>query len=173
VRLSDLEDLPRPGYGDYGEDGWQLFINDCRITRLDWPDAVVEQFLFDHGRNSEFLIEYGHIELQDLAWELIGVAAEDFMTVTVCAEFRDWVDSCERHFQFRIDQRVSEERDSWREDGTWIVPPVLVDGSLVTPRSSTLRLIEGHTRLGILRGLLAAGIADPSHTHQAWVGRSR
>jgi hypothetical protein len=47
--------------------------------------------------------------------------------------------------------------------------PVLIKGALVG-RSSKLHLVEGHTRLGTLLGLLSAGVIAPESRHLVWVG---
>jgi hypothetical protein len=171
--LADLRDLPRPGDGNLRDNAWPQFIGDARVRVLGWPESVVEQFLFDHGTKNEFLSQYGHVDLETVTWDLRQLTAAEFLNLTVFEHFKDWLESSERDFQFRISQRPNDQRLTWERSQTWIVPPVLIDGSLLEPGQSRLHLVEGHTRVGILRGRLAAGVANPSQTHQADVGRLR
>jgi hypothetical protein len=48
-------------------------------------------------------------------------------------------------------------------------PPVFLEGHLVG-RGPGLHLVEGHTRIGLLAGLVDAGILGPDSVHCAWVG---
>lgn len=171
MRLSDLRDLPRPGEGNLHDDAWREFLADTRVRLLRWPDSVIEQLLFDHGTKSEFLKQYGHLDLETVSWHLRSLTAAEFLYLTAFEGSKAWLESCERDFQFRISQRPNDQRLKWERSGTWIVPPVLIDGSLLQPARSGLHLVEGHTRVGILRGRLVARVDDPSRVHQAYVGQ--
>jgi hypothetical protein len=170
VHLSDLAHLPRPG--DAGE-SWQGFI-ECPLVRgLNWPKDVVEQFLFDHGTNPDFLDQYGHLSLETLNWPLEELPATEFARVTWTVDrLGARVEECESSPEGHIGLRLPDQRARWSEAGTWVVPPLLIDASLLRPPRSGLHIVEGHTRIGILRGLLAAGVADRGQTHSVYVGRS-
>src|SRR5271154_1855034 len=81
VRLADLEDLPRPGSGGFPT--LQAFRESPAMQPLDsWPMDVVEQFLFEHGAKSEFIEQYGHLDLDRLRWTLEQLPASEFAQVT-------------------------------------------------------------------------------------------
>ncbi|SOE16251.1 hypothetical protein SAMN06272775_7165, partial [Streptomyces sp. 2323.1] len=61
MKLSDLGPLMarrRDGGLSYGR-----FRTDPELASLEWPDDVLEQFLFDHGDNAPFVYDYGSIDL--------------------------------------------------------------------------------------------------------------
>jgi hypothetical protein len=63
-----------------------------------------------------------------------------------------------------------ESRAAWYVLGTWLVPPVLLSRALLVPPTAGLQVVEGRTRLGILRGRLANGLHVASQ-HEVWIGR--
>jgi hypothetical protein len=58
----------------------------------------------------------------------------------------------------------------WQEHRTWLSPPVFLDGTLVGSENP-YRLVEGHTRVAILKGLLEHGLIEPDSTHRIWYGQ--
>jgi hypothetical protein len=170
MRLSDLRDLSRPGDRAFRDELWPSFLADARIGGLRWPTPVIEQFLFDHGAKEEFLSQYGHLELETLRWDLSDLAASEFLRLSVFEGFKPWLESSAGDYAFRISQRPIDQQQAWAKSQTWLVPPVLIDGTILLPARPGLHLLEGHTRVGILRGRLRAGVANPDQTHQAFVG---
>jgi hypothetical protein len=170
MRLADLQDLRRPGDGAFHDDLWPIFLADARIRGLRWPTPVVEQFLFEHGSKAEFLTQYGHLELETLRWDLRDVAASEFVGLSVFEDFNAWLESSANEYAFRIAQRPIDQREAWAMRQTWIVPPLLIEGGILLPARPGLHLLEGHTRIGILRGRLQARVANPDQAHQAFVG---
>ena len=55
----------------------------------------------------------------------------------------------------------------WKKHSTWVAPPVFLQNVV---NLGPLRLIEGHTRLGTLRGTLEHGVISAESLHSAWVG---
>lgn len=51
------------------------FRADPEPASLEWPDDVLEQFLFDHGDNAHFVYDYGNIDLRDLARTRLAYSA--------------------------------------------------------------------------------------------------
>lgn len=79
VTLNDLRRVPRPG-----NDGADLvaFNEVLKAHDVHWPIPVVEQFLFDHGHKSEFIKQYGHLELNRIVWELRSVKASELVSAS-------------------------------------------------------------------------------------------
>jgi hypothetical protein len=65
---------------------------------------------------------------------------------------------------------VAGVRERWEQEGTWIVPPLLIDRGLLAPPGVALEIVEGRTRLGILRGRMRDRQLV-ARRHQVWVGR--
>jgi hypothetical protein len=59
----------------------------------------------------------------------------------------------------------------WEERGTWSVPPVLLERALLYPHGEGLQVVEGRTRIAILRGRRQDDLTAADR-HLAWVGRS-
>ena len=59
----------------------------------------------------------------------------------------------------------------WETHGTWKRWPILIDRGLLDPPGGGLQVVEGRTRVGVLRGRHRQG-ALVSGRHLAWVGRS-
>lgn len=168
VYLEDLERLPR---GDASNpSAWEQFVSDARVRSLRWPDSVVRQFLFDHGRNSGFMEQYGHLDLASITWRMEQLSAEVVAAASTFSEF-DWADTVEANFEYYLVLRTPAERASWVDRGTWIEPPLLIRGSAVHQPAAEWHLVEGHTRLGMLRAHLARALVLPEAVHHVWVGR--
>lgn len=142
------------------------------------PEDVLNQFYADHGRNCAFQNQYGHLDINCIEWQLKRVPAEQIISCTVWREFQNWCDSvAERVNGFAtkgwncIDVR-SDVRLSWECERTWIRPPILLSGAFA-PSASGLHLVEGHTRIGLLRGLIAADVLSGTSEHLVWIGRVR
>lgn len=140
------------------------------------PDDALEQFPSDHGRNVWFHDQYAALDLHSIIWDEELFTAEQILDCSVYEEFLDKVD------QFAEDARkVADEgwlglylqNDdilSWANDKTWRRSPILLDGSLIGS-DKPYHLVEGHTRVGTLKGLVEGGTLSPDSKHWVWVGR--
>jgi hypothetical protein len=124
------------------------FLADARIGELRWPTPVIEQFLFDHGAKQEFLSQYGHLELETLRWDLSDLAASEFLRLSVFEGFKPWLESSAGDYAFRISLRPIDQQQAWAKSQTWLVPPVLIDGTILLPSRPGLHLLEGIHELG-------------------------
>ncbi|WP_327110860.1 hypothetical protein OG206_00110 [Streptomyces sp. NBC_01341] len=59
----------------------------------------------------------------------------------------------------------------WNDHGTWLRPPLLIDRRTLNPGDIGLQVLEGRTRVGVLRGRLREQL-HVAYEHAAWVGRS-
>ena len=73
VRLADLPPADR-------DQDLPVFLALPAIRRLAWPDEVVQQWLYDHGRHLEFLDDYANLDLSLIQWTLKDVAIDDLKT---------------------------------------------------------------------------------------------
>jgi hypothetical protein len=169
ISLADLDHLPRPGSGVPIERCRDLFWGSAIVAALNWPKEVVDQFLFDHGTNEGFRRQYGDLDLSALRWKLEMLSASELASAGVYFGFADWLHNVEADPHEHIGRRP-ERRAAWAESGSWRVPPILLDRSLLERGGHGFHLVEGHTRVGTLRGLLALGDLEPGSVHRAWVG---
>ena len=139
------------------------------------PLEVAKQFFADHGRNGAFQAQYGRIDLNDIIWQRTDETASVLSKASVYPRFRNWFESVGRRAEAFavqgwkcIDSRKPVQAH-WKDHGTWLIPPVLLQGILVSS-SSVYHLAEGHTRVGLLAGLASTGILAPESKHTIWLG---
>jgi len=141
------------------------------------PVEVLEQVCWDHGVNPAFQKQYGHLELTTIKWELRSVVAAELINAGIYPPFTRWVDNVtDRIKDYPIEGwECIDSRQKivayWREHQTWMRLPVFLHGDLLGS-SAALHLVEGHTRLGVLRGLVHHQVIGSDSLHQVWVGSS-
>lgn len=168
--LDDLSTLLRAGENLAPGDAWAHFRSAPEVAMIGWPDDVAEQFLFDHGRKTSFIQMYGHLDLSGITWEVQSVSLADLLAVTSATHLAHVE-------QVRLDPdhwignwRASRRDLGWSTIGTWRRRPVFLVGKLLEPPRAGLHLVEGHTRLGILRGLADQGRLNTGSRHEIWLG---
>lgn len=135
-----------------------------------WPDDVLEQFLSDHGASGYFMNDYGGIDLHGVTWRLETIPAAEFRTVPTGASECDCIEHFAEDPVYWVGIRPPEVGRHWEEHGTWLRPPLLIDRRLLAPSGGGLQVLEGRTRVGVLRGRLRQNL-HVAPVHQAWVGR--
>jgi hypothetical protein len=168
MKLSDLSPLMARRHD--GGLSYDRFCAAPELASLAWPDDVLEQFLFDHGDNAAFVHDYGSIDLRDVTWRLEQIPAADFNTMPTGASDAGCIESYAENPVHWVTVRPPDVGRHWEEHGTWLRPPLLIDRHLPAPGSSGLQVLEGRTRVGVLRGRLREEL-HVAPEHQAWVGR--
>lgn len=170
VKLTDLSPLmARRRAGGLSYD-YDRFRADPALVSLQWPDDVLEQFLFDHGDNAAFVRDYGGIDLRDVTWRLETILATDFLDMPTGASDAGCIESYAENPVHWVTVRPPEVSRHWEEHGTWLRPPLLINRRFLDPSDSELQVLEGRTRVGVLRGRLREQL-HVAPGHQAWVGR--
>lgn len=173
VKLADFAGLS----ASYRENGrcFERFRAHPMVSSLQWPDDVIEQFLYDHGNNDDFLCDYGDVELAHIKWDVEILAVEEFLDMPTgpsdrgcIEEFAEnpghWVRVRDRGIHVGVAQ-------CWEVHGTWKRWPILIERRLLDPFQNGLQVVEGRTRVGVLRGFHRQG-TFVAERHLAWVGRS-
>lgn len=140
------------------------FEAECRRRGVDWPSLAIQQFLYDHGTKGEFLEQYGHLNLLSLRWELVTITALELLGCTYHRDFSRVPDTARDPRSMLARYRQAYGYAVW--DGSWKVPPLVLNGSLCDPPQLRPHLIEGHTRLGVLIGLVRLGEVSPESIHE-------
>jgi len=139
------------------------------------PIDVVEQLLVDHGRKADHQHFYGHIDLASIVWNQIEASASALSAASVLPDFEGWTSNvASRAPEIRRAGWVAadarpEVREHWQREGTWMRAPIFLAGE-IAKWGANLHLAEGHTRLGLLRGLLRENMLPAAGKHQAWIG---
>lgn len=142
------------------------FRTDPTLDDLRWPDDVLEQFLFDHGDKSAFVSDYNTIDLRDITWRLETIPAARFTSMPTGSSDAGCIESYAKDPVHWVTVRPPQIARHWDEHGTWLRPPLLIERHLLDPDASGLQVLEGRTRVGVLREHLHV-----APNHQAWVGR--
>ncbi|KIC68744.1 hypothetical protein RM50_04315 [Pseudarthrobacter phenanthrenivorans] len=171
TRLRDL--VLDPDRNVRSEQEFAAFTARPEIAALQWPTEVLRQWLWEFGDRHELLVDYDAVSLDRVDWFLEEVPAAEFDAMPTgaseagliegfAAQHRYWLTAKSRY-------KPSVKAD-WEERGTWSVPPVLIDRSLLDPPGDGLQVIEGRTRVAILRGRQQDRLTT-ANRHLAWVGR--
>lgn len=141
------------------------------------PIDVINDFLIDHHGNSDFLDQYSNLNLSLLKWDRAYLTGEELAYVSYFPKFSTYFNNCKKKavdFQLKGWRCIGQPENvvqHWKEFKTWEASPILIDASLVSVQSSKLHLVEGHTRLATLIGLIAQGLISPSDKHTCWIGQ--
>jgi hypothetical protein len=168
MQLSDLS--PLMARRQDGGLSFAHFRADPALVSLQWPDDVLEQLLFDHGDHGPFVDDYGHLELSAIAWTLETIPTADFHTMPTGESEAGLIEYFAQHPVHWVTVRPPQVGRHWEERGTWLRPPLLLDRRLLNPSDSGLQVLEGRTRVGVLRGRMREEL-HVAPEHQAWVGR--
>lgn len=172
-----LKDLPVKPELDFiaDDDAFARFQLVPDIGALNWPADVLRQWIWDHGTNDHFLRDYAALDLSLLNWTLEKVPSDDFMTLVTGVGDGDAIEeyAANHHYWMELKNKAKGTvRSAWEDNGTWVVPPVAIARCLMEPSGAGLHLIEGRTRVGVLRGRQRAGL-NVAPKHLVWVGRKR
>lgn len=153
--------------------GLSDFLRLRQVAQLGWPRDVVEQLLFDHAEHEAFHKDYGAIDLRQVVWCLQAIPVDVLMEVPTGWSERDAIECFAEDWEHWVSVRKYGEHvgvgQMWDVHGTWKRWPLLLDQSLLGQGRRGLQLIEGRTRVGVLRGRRRQG-AFVAERHLAWVG---
>ena len=163
---------------DVGPHEFEDFTDVLRKNGVEAPKLVVRQFYFDHRSNPEFIEQYGHLELGNMLWALESRSAEKILGASIYSQFERWVETCAARFDSEADYRVAilhpaEVQDHWIQYGTWTVAPIFLAPLILGCFQPNTHLVEGHTRIGCLRGAVRNGLISDLTHHEIWLGRSK
>jgi hypothetical protein len=146
----------------------------------DTPDPVLEQWFSDHGRKYEFQEQYQEIQIDKISWNKVSIRAAELIECEYYSRFSRVNDMKARadyvltHGWQYVDGSPgwggrAEVINSWENKKTWLTPPIFLNGTLLN-LSCKYRLVEGHTRTGLLKGLVENKVISPESTHEIWYG---
>jgi hypothetical protein len=154
------------------ENPFGRFLEESVIANLGWPENVVKQMLWDHGETDHFLPDYGNLDLSRVAWRCESLPTELFQGIPTGASDRGAIEAYAKFPVYWAEIKGADVIESWNRNGTWIMPPLLISRDLLEAGAEGWQLIEGRTRVGVLRGRTAQGLHVATH-QDAWVGRPR
>lgn len=157
------------------EFGFAAFRGNLPVLRLRWPDDVLEQWLYHHADNSAFLRDYGDVDLSRIRWQVEAISTEEFIRIPTGPSDGDCIDEYAANPGHWINVRRHGVHMGvslcWDTHGTWKRWPILIDRLLLGCPGTGLQVVEGRTRVGVLKGRRREG-ALVAKRHLAWVGRA-
>jgi hypothetical protein len=125
------------------------------ITAREWPECL-------------------HLDLSKIDWNIEVISVEELIEMPTSASDGDYIED----FAANPDHWVRVRNrgihigvaQCWETHGTWKRWPILIDRRLLDPPESGLQIVEGRTRVGVLRGRHRQGTLV-AERHLAWVGR--
>lgn len=158
-----------------GEKRFDGFLASDAVRSLGWPDDVVEQWLYDFADDQNFQRDYCGLNLSAVKWGVEVIPVEEFEDMPTgrsdigCLE--DYAANPDYWVSVRRHGAHKDVAWCWETHGTWKRWPILIDRRLLDPPANGLQVVEGRTRVGVLRGRHReeAFVAD---RHLAWVGRA-
>ncbi|MEU3290479.1 hypothetical protein [Streptomyces longwoodensis] len=168
MNLNDLRPLM-----ERRQDGglsFERFCTDPALAHLQWPDDVLRDFLFDHGDHGPSVDDYADFDLSAITWTLETIPAADFLAMPTGQSEAALIEHIAKNPVHWVAVRPPEIGRHWEAHGTWLRPPLLIDRHLLDPGSSGLQVLEGRTRVGVLRGRHRQQ-QNVASEHQSWVGR--
>lgn len=140
------------------------------------PASVMSQFYLDHSDKSSFLELYGDINLYTIKWKLIDIQIDELLSVVDAATYPEFVEEVANTISYNKERNnmFIDVRDDvvqyWEKYGTWKTPPIFLDGTILKTPTTKLHLVEGHTRLGNLKGIFKEGLLKLANFHKIYYG---
>ncbi len=166
--MSNFSDLMKLKYNENSE---TIDIPTLRVLLPDNPEEIIRDLYSDHGRKNSFQEQYSHIQISSLKWEKRKLKAKDILSCECFPNFSDWLNAVRRRASSFpeygwncIDVRPQVVAH-WQECGTWLVPPIFIERRLLSDENGYW-LVEGHTRVGTLKGLVEQSVISPHSIHE-------
>jgi hypothetical protein len=138
---------------------------------LEIPLEVFEQLFHDHHGDDVFEPLVRNVDWARVEWADALLTGASLRSARVPRPYQHAVDEARAA---TVAEGLQDERADvvaqWQNEGTWLVPPVVVAGSAMGGRPGD-ELIVGFTRLGNLLGLLDRGDVSGAAKHRVWLGR--
>ena len=169
MRFSQLLQLPYEARTD------KIYISELLDRLPNFPQEILRDFLADHGRKDDFQEQYAHIDLLRIKWLEQRVAAENLIECALFGRFMPRFaavtarpDSWSEKGWGCVDPR-EQVINYWRKHKTWQRKPIFLNGALMFSEKDYY-LVEGHTRLGLLKGLIGSNVVSRKASHSIWFG---
>jgi hypothetical protein len=124
------------------------------------PKTIFEQWIYYHHQEYNTLKNYAWINYENIEFIICDWSLRELERINVIDNFRDYYSDKASYSDFNQFGCTPNDLKSWKEKGTWRVPPIILDIASIRcniPSWSKLtppyQLVEGHTRFGYLHSL--------------------
>jgi hypothetical protein len=141
------------------------------------PIYIAEEFYRPFGRQDIHQSEYGFLDIAKIKWSKRYLTADVINSSSILKDFSPWVNTVSERVQnFSnkgwecIDTR-QDVIDYWQNNKTWLKAPLFLERKLLNNKNNDgIHLLEGHTRIGILKGCLKHLLISSDSIHEVWIG---
>ncbi|MEH2108030.1 hypothetical protein [Nostoc sp.] len=142
------------------------------------PIDVLLQWQFEHIYDLDMVNNYGWINYHQVTFNLVYWSEKEFSKVQIFSGFKDYVDRKSHISNFEHLSCTDEDKDYWRQFGTWLVPIIVLEteNMINIPSYAELncpyQLVEGHTRFGnynAIKCLSEQGKVQISNKHKVFL----
>lgn len=129
--------------------------------------ALIQSFLNQNDTPREVL----ELNLSTIRWRNIEVTTEELINSECLDLLESQVSSlCDQSSDLDDFTVLNDSRyKGWNQNRTWRVPPIFIEGKLVSLQAKYF-LLEGATRMGLLKGLDKNKDFSIKDTHLIWYG---
>ncbi|MFR3215976.1 MAG: hypothetical protein ACLTWE_10390 [Dysgonomonas mossii] len=159
---------------DYFEEYYNKIHKNKGLSHI--PKEVSSQWLYPFNDDINSLANYAWIDFYKAYFSLEEIDVDIFISqVHPNNEGRDLVTTRARCKDFSHFCCFDEDIEYWKEQGTWRVPPVILDSSSFSniPEWADInypyQLIEGHNRLGYLHANYNMKNRNLKNKHQVYI----
>jgi hypothetical protein len=128
-----------------------------RISKFDYSHIhreVIHQWIFPHFNESNSIKNYAWIDLSKVKFDCIEFPISFFQKLNIIKDYEKMIT------EYTIYKIKPWNKQFWKTNGTWEVPPIIIDVKSFShnkPAEAELngcyQLVEGHNRLGALLSL--------------------
>jgi len=124
------------------------------------PKDVLEQWIYPLYDNYETLKNYSWLNFRNIVFEPIDWELNQLERLYVIKDFREHVALRASYTNFDQFCCRDIDMDFWLKNGTWRIPPIVLDTASLDSEipkwseiSKEYQLVEGHSRLGYLKSI--------------------
>lgn len=130
IHISWLE--LKPNAIEHGNAEWFEYYY-SRIKKLEEyghiPESVFKQWIHPHHGNYNTLSNYAWMNFKEVKFLPSEASFETLKDVYVVEDFRPYVESRGSYIDFDKFCCIEKDLQYWKENGTWRVPPIILDNS--------------------------------------------
>jgi hypothetical protein len=124
------------------------------------PKEVFNQWIYPHHNNPLTLKNYSWIDFEKVSFQKHTLTFAQIKQINIIKIYRSYVKEKSNYKKIDLFTCVPECVDYWKNNGTWRIPPVIINANAFReekPKWCELKepfqLVEGYTRLGLLFSL--------------------
>jgi hypothetical protein len=140
---------------DRFEEYYKRILNDNRFKHI--PREVFRQWIHELHQDEYTIKNYAWLDYETIDFDLCLWSLNNLSKINVIENFRDSVFNVTGLTDYSNFSCIPEDLDYWIQQGTWRVPPIIIDWQSITSEIPNwcewhpqYQLVEGHSRFRYL-----------------------